>query len=151
LAIPVSGSFFYVEPIYLEAIQEETELPSATPTQPKGRRRQATVSSRADRARKAALPELKRVIVALGNRVIMEQNLDKALSSALEEKISRKMLASPSLPQGLDVSNLGALALEHYNKAKAYSRQGNWAEYGKALENLEKVLKEMAEVMKDKK
>ena len=81
----------------------------------------------------------------------MEQNLDKALSSALEEKISRKMLASPSLPQGLDVSNLGALALEHYNKAKAYSRQGNWAEYGKELENLEKVLQEMAEVMKDKK
>ena len=151
LAIPVSGSFFYVEPIYLEAIQEETELPSATPTQPKARRRQATVSSRTDRARTAALPELKRVIVALGNRVIMEQNLDKALSSALEGKISRKVLTSPSLPQTLDVSNLGALALDHFNRAKAYLRQGNWAEYGKELENLEKVLKEMAEVMKDKK
>jgi uncharacterized membrane protein (UPF0182 family) len=157
LAIPVSGSFFYVEPIYLEAIQEETELPSATPTQPKGsgkvRRRQATVSSRPDRSRTAALPELKRVIVALGNRVIMEQNLDKALSSALEGegKISREVLTSPSLPQTLDVSNLGALALDHFNRAKAYLRQGNWAEYGKELENLEKVLKEMAEVMKDKK
>jgi uncharacterized membrane protein (UPF0182 family) len=151
LAIPVSGSFFYVEPIYLEAIQEETELPSATPTQPKARRRQATVSSRADSSRTAALPELKRVIVALGNRVIMEQNLDKALSSALEGKISRKVLTSPSLPPTLDVSNLGALALDHFNRAKAYLRQGNWAEYGKELENLEKVLKEMAEVMKDSK
>ena len=154
LAIPVSGSFFYVEPIYLEAIQEETELPSA-PTQPKGfgkaRRRQATVSSRADRSRTAALPELKRVIVALGNRVIMEQNLDKALSRALEGRISRKVLTSPSLPQTLDVSNLGALALDHFNRAKAYLRQGNWAEYGKELENLEKVLQEMAEEMKDKK
>jgi uncharacterized membrane protein (UPF0182 family) len=97
------------------------------------------------------LPELKRVIVALGNRVIMEQNLDKALSSALEGRISRKVLTSPSLPQTLDVSNLGALALDHFNRAKAYLRQGNWAEYGKELENLEKVLKEMAEVMKDKK
>jgi hypothetical protein len=93
----------------------------------------------------------------------MEQNLDKALSSALEGKISREVLTSPSLPQTLDVSNLGALALDHFNRAKAYLRQGNcnrakaylrqgnWAEYGKELENLEKVLKEMAEVMKDKK
>jgi hypothetical protein len=97
------------------------------------------------------LPELKRVIVALGNRVIMAQNLDEALASTLEGKISRKILASPSLPQKLDVSNLGALALDHFNRAKAYLRQGNWAEYGKELENLEKVLKEMAEVRKDKK
>jgi uncharacterized membrane protein (UPF0182 family) len=154
LAIPISDSFIYVEPIYLEAKQEETELPSATPTQTKGfgkaRRRPATVSSRPDRSRTAALPELKRVIVAFGNRVIMEQNLHEALTSALEGKISRKVLTSPSLRQGLDVSNLGALALEHYNKAKAYSRQGNWAAYGKELENLEKVLKEMAKVKKDK-
>jgi hypothetical protein len=154
LAIPVSGSFFYVEPIYLEAIQEETELPAA-PTQPKGfgkaRRRQPSVSSRPDRSRTAALPELKRVIVALGNRVVMEQSLDKALARALEGKISRQVLTSPSFPQTLDVSNLGALALDHFNRAKAYLRRGNWAEYGKELENLEKVLQEMAEVMIDKK
>jgi len=81
----------------------------------------------------------------------MEQNLDKALSSALEGRISRKVLTSPSLPQTLDVSNLGALALDHFNRAKAYLRQGNWAAYGKELENLEKVLQEMAEVVKDKK
>ena len=34
--------------------------------------------------------------------------------------------------------------MEHYNKAKAYLRQGKWAEYGRELENLEKLLKEMS-------
>jgi hypothetical protein len=36
------------------------------------------------------------------------------------------------------------LALEHYNKAKDHLRQGNWAEYGRELEHLEKILKEIS-------
>jgi hypothetical protein len=43
------------------------------------------------------------------------------------------------------------LALEHYNKAKDYLRQGNWAEYGRELENLEKILKEISSIEKEKK
>jgi hypothetical protein len=57
----------------------------------------------------------------------------------------------PPTAQTQDISNLGILALEHYNKAKDYLRQGNWAEYGKELENLEKVLKEISSITKEKK
>jgi uncharacterized membrane protein (UPF0182 family) len=81
----------------------------------------------------------------------MEENLDKALSSVLDVQISAKQLASPSIPQIQDISNLGALALEHYNKAKDYLREGNWAEYGSELENLEKILKEISIITKEKK
>jgi hypothetical protein len=59
-------------------------------------------------------------------------------------------LASPSPAQTQDISALGVLALEHYNKAKDYLREGNWADYGRELENLEKVLKELSVVTKKK-
>ncbi len=151
LAIPISDTFIYVEPVYLEAIQEEVELPSTGTPQSGAKRRAAPVSSQLDKSRGAAIPELKRVIVAFSNRLIMEENLDKALSSVLGEQIFHKQLASPSITQTGDISNIGVLALEHYNKAKDYLRQGNWAEYGRELENLEKILKEMSSIKKEKK
>ena len=148
LAIPIGDTFIYVEPVYLEAKQEESVLPSTGSPQPKGfarpRRVGEPVSPQQDTSRGAAIPELKRVIVAFGNRLVMEENLDKALSSVLGGQIFPKQLASPSIPQTQDIANLGVLALEHYNKAKDYLRQGNWAEYGRELENLEKILKKIS-------
>jgi hypothetical protein len=38
--------------------------------------------------------------------------------------------------------------LEHYDKVRDYLRQGNWAEDGRELEELEKVLKEMSNITK---
>jgi uncharacterized membrane protein (UPF0182 family) len=144
-----------VEPVYLEAKQEESELSSAGPPQPrdsaKPRRGGVPVSSQQDKSRGASLPELKRVIVAFGNRLVMEENLDKALSSVLGGQIIAKQLAPPSVPRTQDLSNLGVLALEHYNKAKDYLRQGSWAEYGRELKNLEKILKEISSITKEKK
>jgi len=155
LAIPVGDSFIYVEPVYLEAKQEELEVPSTASPKPspfrKSQRRGAPVSPALDKSRSASLPELKRVIVAFGNRLIMEETLDKALRGVLEERISPEEVVSPLIPKTLDVYNLGGLALEHYNKAKDYLLQGNWAEYGKELENLEKVLKDIARITKEKK
>ena len=148
LAIPISDTFIYVEPVYLEARQEERELPATGSAQGRGitrsQRRGGPGSSRQDRAGAAALPELKRVIVAFGNRLVMEENLDKALGSLFGGEVYTEPLPLPSIPERQDISNLGVLALEHWNRAKEYLRQGNWAEYGRELEALEKILKEMA-------
>ncbi len=140
LAIPLSDTFIYVEPVYLEAKQEESALAPTGPTQKRG----MPAASKKDESTAAALPELKRVIVAFSNRLVMEQNLDMALSSILGEQIFQKQSAAPSSPQTQDISASGALALEHYNKAREHLRQGNWAEYGRELENLEKILKEIS-------
>jgi hypothetical protein len=150
LAIPISDSFIYVEPVYLEAKQEEKELPPTGQPQQKPLRRGASPASRQEKPRSAALPELKRVIVAFGNRLVMEDTLDKALNMVLWGETSSKKVASiiSQTPKG---SNLGALALEYYNKAKDYLRQGNWAEYGRELENLEKILQELVEIPKEEK
>ncbi len=152
LVIPISDTFIYVEPVYLEAIQEESDAAKGAP-QPgapaKKRGRAATVRSPLD-TRAASLPELKRVIVAFSNRVIMEENLDKALNNILGGQISTEQLAPPSVPQMEGISTLGMSALEHYKKAKDYLRQGNWAGYGKELENLEIILEEISGAKREK-
>ena len=155
LAIPIGDTFIYVEPVYLEAKQEEAEVSATGPAQPRGfgksQRKQAPGSPALDKSRAASLPELKRVIVAFGNRITMEETLDKALSNVLEPEIFPKEVASPAIPETLDINNLAGLALEHYNRAKDYLRQGNWAEYGKELEHLEKILKDITRITKEKK
>ncbi len=154
LAIPLSDTFIYVEPVYLEATQEESATALTGQPQPGGfgkSRRRGGPPGVSQGARAASIPELKRVIVAFGNRLVMEENLDKALSAVLGGEILPKQLVSPSMPQTKDISNLGVSALEHYNKAKAYLRQGNWAAYGRELENLEKILGELASMRKEEK
>jgi hypothetical protein len=142
LAIPLSDTFIYVEPVYLEAKQEKSE--SASAGSPQRQTGAGPLSSQKDNSTAAALPELKRVIVAFGNRIIMEKNLDMALRRVLGDQIFAEQEASPALSQTQDISDLGVLALEHYNKAKDYLRLGKWAEYGRELDNLEKVLKEIS-------
>ena len=157
LAIPVSDTFIYVEPVYLEAIQEESRMSPTDTPQPGGgakpRQSGARVRPRREEAKAASLPELKRVIVAFSNRLVMEENLDKALSSILDVDITPKHPDSPVTTQvaGEGLSELGATALDHYNKAKAYLRDGDWTGYGRELENLEKILKEISGMKKEEK
>jgi uncharacterized membrane protein (UPF0182 family) len=152
LAIPVSNSFIYVEPIYLEAKQEgkDTAQSAAPQSGGKSSKQQATRPPRQGTERTAALPELKRVIVALGSRVAMEENLDKALSRVLWDEGSRQKEVSPIIAESEETSDFGVLALKHYNNAKEYLREGDWAGYGRELEKLENILNRIANTTVDK-
>jgi uncharacterized membrane protein (UPF0182 family) len=81
----------------------------------------------------------------------MEENLDKALNGVLGRQISPEKVVTPVVSKTPGVDNLGELALQHYNKAKDYLRQGNWAGYGEELESLEKVLRDMIRTPKEEK
>ena len=155
MAIPVGDTFIYVEPVYLEAKQEESEqAPTAAPQRRSFGRSQRAAgpgSSQPDRSRAASLPELKRVIIAFGNRLVMEENIDKALSALLGEPISPTPSAFPSKAPTGELPDLGGLALEHYQKAKEYLRQGDWAGYGRELEKLEQVLQKISSVTQEAK
>ena len=146
LAIPVSDSFIYVEPIYLEAeLEPQREAQAAPP--PKGGQSQKQPSTRSARqgiTTTAALPELKRVIVVLGNRVAMEKTLDQALSRVLGGEIIEKDDVSFKVPESGEISDLGEQALKYYNNAKDYLRQEDWAGYGRELEKLESLLKQLS-------
>ncbi|HUU81386.1 MAG TPA: hypothetical protein VMW90_08055, partial [Acidobacteriota bacterium] len=124
------------------------------PSQPRGFGRPkmtgAAGSPELDKLEAAALPELKRVIVAFGNRLVMEENLEKALNSLLEGERVPKKLATPATPGSQNIYGLSKLAMEHFDKAKGYLREGNWSEYGRELEQLEKALREMSGMTKQK-
>jgi uncharacterized membrane protein (UPF0182 family) len=90
----------------------------------------------------AGLPELKRVIVAIGNRVVMEERLDQALNRVLGSEIAQR--------REDETSDLNARALEYYYKAKEYLREGDWAGYGRELDKLENILKQLSNTAANK-
>ena len=97
----------------------------------------------------AALPELKRIIVAFGNRVTMERDLQTALSALLGRTSYIPSTQVGPKQADLPSSDLALQALEHYKKAQAFLRKGDWAGYGKELDSLEKILKQMAKQKTD--
>jgi hypothetical protein len=120
LVIPIEESLIYVQPIYLKA-QGETSI-----------------------------PELKRVVVAYGNRVVMATSLDEGLqmvfgtggarvTPAVEDVQAAAAAPSPSA----SIDALLQRSQQHYDRAIAAQRAGNWAEYGREIEQLGAVLREL--------
>ncbi len=156
LAIPIDDTFIYVEPVYLEARPSETDSAAqqgARPTDGGGGRKQAAGrTSRIERPTSAALPELKRVIVSFSNRLAMEKNLDAALFSVLrkQDATTGSIGALMPMPPSFEGSGTAQRALEHYDRAKTYLREGDWAGYGRELNILGEMLTEMAGKRKEK-
>jgi len=146
LAIPMSNAFIYVEPIYLEAKQEAQRAVPVSQSQSgvKPQNQQTARPARKGSTTKASLPELKRVIVVLGNRVAMEEKLDTALNRVLVGETARRKESSPLMSEPDAVSDIGVQALKYYNKAKDYLQQGDWAGFGRELEKLENILKQLS-------
>jgi uncharacterized membrane protein (UPF0182 family) len=96
-------------------------------------------------ADKAGLPELKRVIVAFGDEVVMEENLELALQRLFGGK---KTVTAAPLQIASDTkatpTALAREAMSVYEKAIALQRQGNWSGYGEELRKLEQLLKQLA-------
>ena len=141
LAIPMNDAFIYVEPIYLEA-KQEAKRPVPLPKSQSGVKpqKQQVRPARQGSTMTASLPELKRVIVVLGNRVVMEKRLDEALSRVMGNENVRSNKTSSMLPETNQVSDLGVLALKYYNKAKEYLQQRDWEGCERELRKLENIL-----------
>ena len=150
LAIPIDDTFIYVEPVYLEAKPSEIDPAAQQPARSGARKQAAGRTSRTERPTSAALPELKRVIVSFSKRLTMEKNLDAALFSVLSKQDASTGSIRASMPPSLEGSGTAQRALEHYNRAKTYLAEGDWAGYGRELNILEEMLTEMAGKRKEK-
>jgi uncharacterized protein len=99
-------------------------------------------------ADKAGLPELKRVIVAFGDQVVMEENLELALQRIFGGKKTAAVVAGTVTSVAADSkatpAALAKEAMSLYEKAITLQRQGNWSGYGDELRKLEQVLQRMA-------
>ena len=91
------------------------------------------------------MPELKRVIAAYGDRVVMEETLPAALAALFKEFVP----AAP-LPVRSGASSSGAVderargALGHYDRAIDRLKVGDWSGFGAELDALRPLLEELS-------
>jgi uncharacterized membrane protein (UPF0182 family) len=127
LVIPVRNSVLYVEPLYLAAEAG------------------------------GGLPQLKRVIVAYADNVVMETTLDAALGKifggAVESARAQNLAAPantataaapPAAVAGADVQSLIREAGQHFDRAQQFLRQGDWNGYGEEIKKVGEILKRLS-------
>jgi uncharacterized membrane protein (UPF0182 family) len=97
-------------------------------------------------ASEGSLPELKRVIVAFGSQIAMEETLEQSLQRLFGAGPGKEAPRAPSPIQtqvGPADQSLAAQALEHFRRSQEFLKQGNWSGYGEALKQVEALLREM--------
>ncbi len=95
-------------------------------------------------AEQSQLPELKQVIVAFDDKIVMEETLEEAFSAifgtAAEVRPPPTFTESDGTGRGL-----AERALDHYNKALGELKAGNWEGFGDELNTLEEILNKLKE------
>ena len=98
-------------------------------------------------AKAGGFPELKRIIVAAGDQIVMRASLQESITAIFGDE-------APSLPETTDeeqitpdIADLIAQAQNHYHKAQQYFEAGNWSGYGNKLDALEQILNQLANLI----
>ena len=128
LVIPIEESLLYVEPVYLQA--------------------------RGQNDNSNAIPELKRVIVAYKDSIVMEENLEDSLTKLFGQ---RRRAPSPPVndgatettpPNPAPTATQAALiksALEAYTQSQQALQRGDWQAYGAAQKRLGGILEQLTD------
>jgi len=90
------------------------------------------------------LPELKRVIIAYGKNVVMEQTLDSAMSSVFSGRVTTAARKTVGVSRRLSPKELAKRALQMFNRADSSLKQGNFGAFGDRLRELKKILQDLA-------
>ena len=122
IIVPIGNSLLYVEPIYLESDNENS------------------------------LPEMKRVVVSFKDKIVMKESLKEALENIFGtmDEVQEEVPPSEEIEEREegDIQELVNKANELYNSAKEALKDGNWADYGKYMDELEEVLIQMGSIFK---
>lgn len=111
LVIPVEESLFYVEPVYLRA------------------------------SGASSIPQLKRIIVAYGDRVVMRNDLNTSLQAVFAEKINETI--PDEQPIKGDLQELITQAVNSYEAAETLLKQGDFSGYAEKIEQLGEIIDQM--------
>ena len=97
------------------------------------------------RAEAGQLPELKRVIAAYGDHVVMDETLGQALAALFKETAP---ISPPAGPAATSLAGPAAdrarEALAHYDQAIARLKAGDWSGFGAELDALRPLLQELS-------
>jgi uncharacterized membrane protein (UPF0182 family) len=94
-------------------------------------------------ATNVAKPQLKKVIVATGQNVVMEDTLDKALAALLGQATPTTP-TGPGTPPSGTVAQLIAQAKTHYDAAQAALKNGDFTTYAKEIQTVGSILNQLA-------
>ncbi len=89
------------------------------------------------RAQGGKIPELKRVIAAYENEIVMEETLEEAIKAIFQEGTQIED-STDAIPEELTLQ-----AKTYYQQAMEALSQGDWTAFGKAIEELGKILEKM--------
>jgi len=101
-------------------------------------------------AKESPLPELTRVILVTGRRIVMEPTLEEALNKLFGAAAPSTAPPTPSVsaPPGpaaaRSVAQLAAEAQDRYRRAQEALRAGDFARYGDEIRQLEETLNQLA-------
>jgi hypothetical protein len=99
------------------------------------------------RAEQGHLPELKRVIAAYGEHVVMKETLAEALSALFMESNAAPATqgaATTEIPRAGPADNRAQEALDRYRQAMERLRAGDWAGFGKQMDAMRGLLEDMS-------
>ncbi len=104
------------------------------------------------RAAGGRIPELKRVIVAYQNQIVMEETLDAAIDrlfppvavGATSWALSESEPAGAMRPSAVADDDVGTQAHEHYRRAVQALREGDWVRFGEEFRRLGDILDQKA-------
>jgi uncharacterized membrane protein (UPF0182 family) len=94
-------------------------------------------------AQNVQIPQLKKVIAATGQNVVMEDTLDKALASLLGTAPPTTSTGPTTAASGT-VAQLIAQAKSHYDQAQKDLTQGDFTDYAKEIQTVGAILNQLA-------
>jgi len=94
------------------------------------------------------IPELKRVIVAYENKVVMEETLEAGLARifgtpSLSQSNGARSIEQTIPTQSINIGELGAQASQAYEAALRAQREGDWSRYGVEIKRLGEILNKL--------
>jgi uncharacterized membrane protein (UPF0182 family) len=95
------------------------------------------------RATQSGMPELKRVLVAHGDRLAMAEDLEEALNLAFESHGTVPDLGHHPATTTTGLRILSQTALKQFDTAQSRLREGDFSGYGEAVESLRKTLQQL--------
>jgi uncharacterized membrane protein (UPF0182 family) len=95
------------------------------------------------RAEQGHLPELKRVIAAYGEHVVMKETLADTLAALFGEPVKAPAAPAAGAEPPVAAGDRARAALDRYHAAVERLRAGDWAGFGTELEALRGLLEEM--------
>jgi uncharacterized membrane protein (UPF0182 family) len=97
------------------------------------------------RAEQGQLPELKRVIAAYGDHVVMKETLAEALSALFDEPGTVPAASTPThTPSSSAAADRAREALNHYNLAVEHLKSGDWAGFGTEFDAMRGLLEDIS-------